>query len=263
MDILHWELPSLLARESGQAAESPSASLCSVPELPAQPPCPPNPRAASMQAPPPSWCFCSSQGWAQLDQLREVEKLSQELPATSHPSLFTASPWSWFPSAVQLLRSLVWQEMCVQSKPSAAQVMFGSTFLLRNAPLRTSQVVQLCLLTLSSDILGWDEGAESTATPEKGRAPMPSLLSQDLQLGTLAQEAPIPTLGSTAGLPAAKMGSCPGPGEQGLCSWKCFKECRLEGMRGRWLHKQAGSAKAREVRGATGKNQKFQRNSTD
>lgn len=42
---------------------------------------------------------CSSQGWAQLEQLREVQKLSQELPDTSHPSLFHRA------GSAQLLRS--------------------------------------------------------------------------------------------------------------------------------------------------------------
>lgn len=55
--------------------------------------------------------------------------------------------------------------------------------------------------------VGWDEGDKSRATAEKGKALMPSLFCHDLQLGTLAQEATIPTLGSTSGLTASKMGS--------------------------------------------------------
>lgn len=104
--------------------------------------------------------------------------------------------------------------MCVQNKASALSESLSP----EESTLRISQFPQLCLLPLRSDTEGWDEGDKSRATPEKDKALMPSLFCQDLQLGTLAQEPTIPTLGSTSGLTAAKMGSWLRPGEQGVNS---------------------------------------------
>lgn len=75
-------------------------------------------------------CFCPSQGWAQLNSSEEVEKLFQELPASSHLSLFTGSPWSW------LLSASVHQELDLIGKCvfRASLQLFQRAFPQRRAP---------------------------------------------------------------------------------------------------------------------------------